>query len=1612
MKQALRTSPFILAILFCVGIMLRGLGTQIPSGSWAPSGNMLEGRSGASSVLLEDGRVLVAGGTGSSGPLTSVELYTSAGAFAPAAPMNTARSQHASLRLKNGRVLVAGGVTSGAGITNAAELFDPSSNQWIVIGAMSEARAGHTITLLQDGRALIVGGENSSGISNTLEFFDPETNSFIMAGVLASPRKEHATALLADGTVLIAGGASGAAALATTEIFDASTGSISAGPNLSSPRAGLTATTLLDGKVLLVGGSNGNHDLTSADLFDPLTYSVSASGSLAAARRNHQAFLLPDNNSVLLSGGTSGGLAVPTAELFDPWNSTFNATGTPLTARQQATGISLSREGLLLIAGGSNGSEKLSSSELYGFATIKTDRDDYAPGETVTMTGTGWEPGETVSLVLHEVNNPDPHEDRVLSAVADSWGRILNTAFAPEEHDLGIRFYLIATGAKSKAQMTFTDSVTNVTITAPTTATPITVTSLPANVTISFDYNTSLTGTTSGQADVLTVASASKSLTPGIGKSDSIVVTIPAGTANGSYNAKVTVTNTTGTGANNKNDVTNNSIIVSVPAIAPTTLAIANASGVYGGTTTLSATLTKTSDSSAVSGKTISFTLNGNAAGSAVTNASGVATLAGASLVGINANTYATGVAASFAGDASFTASNGTAQLMVGKANTSTVVSSTANPSIYGQSLTFTATVDPVAPGAGTRTGTVTFKDGATVLGTGTVNASGQATLSTASLSVDSHSITAEYSGDSNFNGSASPAFNQTVSRASTTTSVASSLNPSVYGQSVTFTATVTVVAPGVGIPTGNVEFFVGATSLGAGALAGTTATLTTSALTASGSPHSITAKYLGDGNFNDSTSSALSQTVNKADTTISLTSSVNPSVFGQSVTFTATVNVVAPGLGIPTGSVEFFDGVASLGLGSLAGTTATLTTSALTVSGSTHSITAKYLGDGNFNDSTSSPLTHTVMKASTSTSVTSSLNPSVYGQSVTFTASLSVVAPGAGIPTGNVEFFDGATSLGTGVLAGTATLTTSALTASGSPHTITAKYLGDGNFNDSTSAALSQAVNKADTTTSLTSSVNPSVFGQSVTFTATVNPVAPGAGTRTGMVTFKDGAAILGTGTLNASGQATFSTAALSVSSHSITAEYEGDGNFNGSASSILSQAVNKADTTTSIISSTNPSVYGQAVTFTATVNPVAPGAGTRTGTITFKEGITILGTGTVDASGHASFMIASLSVNSHSIVAEYSGDGSFNDSASSPLNQVVNKRATMTTLAITPSSIQEGQNSVVVVTVADTDVLPKFSPIGTIVLSSSVPSKAVFNGACSLLPTVTPGVSQCTVTLTGLDDGPQTITSDFPASSIHLMSSNSKILTVTNALPVIPSITGPTGPLAITGATVNITANFTDFGSLDTHLCTFAWDDLTPTMPVTPTGTGNGSCTAAHTYTATGVYAVRVTVTDDDGGSVESIFEYVVVYDPNGGFVTGGGFINSPAGAYAANPSLTGKANFGFVSKFLKGATKPTGETEFQFQVGNIDFHSSAYDWLVISGARAQYKGTGTINNSGNFGFLLTATDGQLSGGGGVDKFRIKIWDKASSQVIYDNVPTASDDVDTANPQALAGGSVVIHK
>jgi PKD repeat protein len=225
-----------------------------------------------------------------------------------------------------------------------------------------------------------------------------------------------------------------------------------------------------------------------------------------------------------------------------------------------------------------------------------------------------------------------------------------------------------------------------------------------------------------------------------------------------------------------------------------------------------------------------------------------------------------------------------------------------------------------------------------------------------------------------------------------------------------------------------------------------------------------------------------------------------------------------------------------------------------------------------------------------------------------------------------------------------------------------------------------------------------------------------------------------------------------------------------------------------------------------------------------------------------------------------------------------------------------------------------------------------------------------------------------------------------------------------------VQVSAEFTYSGVLDTHTALWDWGDGTTSAGVVEEAKGSGSVSGSHAYSVPGVYTVGLVVTDENGTSHEAIFQYVVVYDPAGGFVTGGGWIDSPPGAYIDDPSLTGKATFGFVSKYQKGARVPTGQTEFQFKVADLNFHSDSYDWLVVAGARAQFKGEGTINGAGGYGFMLVAIDGQQTGGGGVDKFRIKIWDMAGDGIIYDN-QVGADDYGPAATK-LGGGSIVIQK
>ena len=366
---------------------------------------------------------------------------------------------------------------------------------------------------------------------------------------------------------------------------------------------------------------------------------------------------------------------------------------------------------------------------------------------------------------------------------------------------------------------------------------------------------------------------------------------------------------------------------------------------------------------------------------------------------------------------------------------------------------------------------------------------------------------------------------------------------------------------------------------------------------------------------------------------------------------------------------MTFYDGSISLGTASLSSGSASFTAKALPTG--LDAITAVYNGATNFTTSTSAALSQSVNQAGTTSVVTSATNPSVFGQSVTFTATVTAVAPGSGTPTGSITFLDGSTTLGTATLSGgKATFKTTALAAG--PHTITVSYSGDGNFVKSTSAPLTQTVNHAATSSKVISSANPSVFGESVTFTATVKAVAPENGTPTGTVSFLDGSTTLGTGTLSG-GTATFSISTLAAAAHSITVVYGGDTNFLTSTSSILTQTVKQAATTSSVSSSANPSVSGQAVTFTATIAPVSPGGGTPTGTVNFDDGSTVLGTITL-TNGTASFTTSSLAVGTHSIKAVYAGDTNFKASTSAVLKQVVNSSNTVVVaVTIAPSLVDQ---------------------------------------------------------------------------------------------------------------------------------------------------------------------------------------------------------------------------------------------------------------------------------------------------------------------------------------------------
>lgn len=196
----------------------------------------------------------------------------------------------------------------------------------------------------------------------------------------------------------------------------------------------------------------------------------------------------------------------------------------------------------------------------------------------------------------------------------------------------------------------------------------------------------------------------------------------------------------------------------------------------------------------------------------------------------------------------------------------------------------------------------------------------------------------------------------------------------------------------------------------------------------------------------------------------------------------------------------------------------------------------------------------------------------------------------------------------------------------------------------------------------------------------------------------------------------------------------------------------------------------------------------------------------------------------------------------------------------------------------------------------------------------------------------------------------------------------------------------------------CSCAASDSSRSLRARSSG-ASSAISATHQYGSAGIYDITLLLTDDDGGTAGATCGFVVIFDPDGGFVNGGGHVQSPAGAQAADPQAAGHASFGYVSKHKKSASKPTGSTEFELAAGDLDFHSSDYQWLVVSGNKAQFKGTGTINRVDGYGFMLTATDGSP------DTFRIKVWRTSDGSVVYDNQAGSPDTTEPTTALRVVG-------
>ncbi|KRB77016.1 hypothetical protein ASE01_09640 [Nocardioides sp. Root190] len=674
-----------------------------------------------------------------------------------------------------------------------------------------------------------------------------------------------------------------------------------------------------------------------------------------------------------------------------------------------------------------------------------------------------------------------------------------------------------------------------------------------------------------------------------------------------------------------------------------------------------------------VANRTITFALSGGATTTATTNAAGVAET---TIAAAGPPRSAT-ITASYAGDAGLEAASTSTAFTVGTVATSTTV--VADPAVVtvGDPVRFTASVTPTH--GATPGGSVQFKVDGSDFGPAIALTGGSATspaLST--LGLGDHLVVAVYSGTSDHAGSTSAAVTFRVReplKATTTTSTASPTT-TVYGQAVLLGATVTTAT---GTPTGEVVFTVNGDEVGRSGLAADgSAEVSVDTLAVGNNP--VVATYSGDDVFGPSSASPRGVAVSKAAVDVELSATDASTVTGEAVGLTVVVAAEAPGGGTPDGTVQLLvDGNPSGAPVALTNGSATFAPLTSLTTGA-HTLAASYSGSARYLTG-SDQVEQDVTQADTSIALVANPTPSLQDQEVRLTASVAAVSPGSGSPTGTVTFYAGTDVIGSSPLGGTgpgstATLDVSDLAPGG--YQLSARYAGDADYRSSQSESVSHTVIEGtaviETSTVLSSSTNPSTYGELITFTAEVET---GDGSApNGTVQFSvDGSDFGDPVAVNGDGVAESATlASPDPGDHLVIAAFTPQPGFSGSGD-LLTQTVAAAGVDVELSSSNPDAEVGEDVRFSVDVTSQVLGTGTPTGFVQFSVDGQPVGDAVELVDGSASSAVLDdLAPGDHTVTALYSGDLHFQPELAE-LAQSVARVATTTTLTISPTTVTYGE-------------------------------------------------------------------------------------------------------------------------------------------------------------------------------------------------------------------------------------------------------------------------------------------------------------------------------------------------